>query len=200
MDGLGLPEPVVRRLRAAYRTPGRHYHDLCHVDACLALLAELPALDARDRRLLAWALAFHAAVYDPRRSDNEAKSADLAAAELEGVGASAAEVAEVARLIRLTTGHEAPAGDDLGAMMVSIDLAILGSTPAAYDAYAAAIRAEYAHVPEPAYRAGRGRFLARMLASPALYPDPGLRRRFEAAARRNLARELESLAARKVAR
>ncbi|MEO0322581.1 MAG: hypothetical protein AAF447_06470 [Myxococcota bacterium] len=108
----------------------------------------------------------------------------------------AAEVAEVARLIRLTTGHEVSSGDDLGALMVSIDLAILGSAPADYDAYAAAIRAEYAHVPELAYRAGRGRFLARMLASPMLFPDPALQARFEEPARLNLRRELEGLAAR----
>ena len=193
MEALGLPEAVVRRLRAAYGAEGRHYHDLTHVEACLDLLATIPELDRRDRRLLGWALAFHDVVYDARRSDNEAKSADLAVAELEVLGVPPAELAEVARLIRLTTGHDAPAGDDLGALMVSIDLAILGSAPSVYDAYAAAIRAEYAHVPEPAYRAGRGRFLMRLLASATLFPDPELRARFEAAARRNLQRELASL-------
>ncbi|MEM1416712.1 MAG: phosphohydrolase [Myxococcota bacterium] len=191
--GDGLPEPVLRRLRAAYGAEGRRYHGLAHVEDCLRRLADVPGLAARERRLLAWALWFHDAVYDPRRSDNEAKSADLAEAELESLGVPAADVAEVGRLIRLTTGHEVREGDRLGAILVSIDLAILGSAPTRYDAYAAAIRAEYGHVPEDAYRRGRGHFLERMLASPAIFPDPAFRRDLEDAARANLARELASL-------
>jgi len=38
----------------------------------------------------------------------------------------------------------------LGAILISIDLSILAAEPSRYDAYAAAIRNEYAHVPDDA--------------------------------------------------
>src|SRR5262249_22011217 len=72
--------------------------------------------------------------------------------------------AEVGRLIRLTKTHDVAAGDPLGAIMISIDLSILGADVATYDAYAAAIRQEYAHVPDAAYRSGRAAGLHRLSA------------------------------------
>lgn len=62
-----------------------------------------------------------------------------------------------------------------------------------YDGYAAAIRAEYAHVPEADFRTGRARVLDGLLALPALFRLPPLAARWEAPARANLRRELASL-------
>jgi predicted metal-dependent HD superfamily phosphohydrolase len=87
------------------------------------------------------------------------------------------------------------AGDALGARLVSIDLSILGADPDRYDAYAAAIREEYAHVPEPLYRAGRAAILGRFLESEALFADPVWAGRYETQARSNLAREIAALTA-----
>ncbi|HEX2560983.1 hypothetical protein [Phenylobacterium sp.] len=117
----------------------------------------------------------------------------MAEADLAEMGVSPADRAEVARLIRLTAGHEVAPGDRMGAILVSIDLSILGASPADYDAYARAVREEYAHVPDELWRAGRGRVLRRFLEAPAIFPDPRLGERFEAQARANLARELASL-------
>lgn len=180
-------------LEAAYGEPHRRYHTRRHVDQCLDLLAARDDLADEERRLLTWAIWWHDAVYDPRASDNEAKSAELARRNLPALGASAAETAEVARLVTLTAGHEATAGDRLGAILVSIDLAILGAAAADYDAYAAQVRAEYADVAEPLWRAGRARVLQQFLDAPVIYPDPELRRSREAQARMNLQRELQSL-------
>ncbi|MBV9566459.1 MAG: phosphohydrolase, partial [Bradyrhizobium sp.] len=102
---------------------------------------------------------------------------------------------EVGRLIRLTKTHDVAAGDRLGAIMISIDLGILGADVATYDAYAAAIRQEYAHVPDAAYRSGRAAVLQRFLARPVIYPDEGFAAGLEQAARANIARELKSLQA-----
>jgi len=185
---------VTPALEAAYAEPHRRYHTRRHIEDCLALLADTPGLDRRERRILELAIWWHDAVYDPRRADNEEESAAQASAALAAEGADGGEIGEVARLIRLTSGHRAAEGDRLGALMVSIDLAILGAAPAAYDAYGAAIRQEYAHVPDAGFRAGRRAVLERLLATAPLYPDPGFRARFEAAARANLAREFASLA------
>ncbi|MBS0410846.1 MAG: phosphohydrolase [Proteobacteria bacterium] len=182
-------------LEAAYAEPHRRYHTRAHIEACLDALAAVPDLSGSERRVLTWALWWHDAVYDPTRGDNEEASAALAERDLPGLGATPGETRWVARLILLTKGHTVEPADRLGALMVSIDLAILGADPAAYDAYARAVRQEYAHVPTEAFRAGRARVLRAFLDAPVLYPDPSFRDRLEARARANLAREIAALEA-----
>jgi len=180
-------------LEAAYAEPHRRYHSRAHIAACLALLAEQDGLSAHERRVLEYAIWWHDAVYDPTRPDNEAVSADMARRDLASLGEPASVADEVARLILLTKGHTVATGDRLGALLVSIDLAVLGGEPADYDAYAAGVRHEYAHVPEAAFRAGRSRVMQHFLDAEAIYPDPAFRARLEARARTNIAREIAAL-------
>ena len=180
-------------LEAAYAEPHRRYHTRRHIEDCLAKLDAWPGLGAAERRLLTWAIWWHDAVYDPRASDNEAQSAELARADLPALGASAAEVEEVARLILLTAGHAVAGGDRLGEVLVSIDLSILAAAPGDYDAYVRDVRAEYAHVPEDLWRRGRGAVLQRFLDAAVIFPDPAFRAAHETRARDNLAREIASL-------
>jgi predicted metal-dependent HD superfamily phosphohydrolase len=175
-------------LIAAYTAPGRHYHDLAHIEDCLALLARVENLSEREHDILTAAIWWHDVVYDATRADNEERSAELAR---QHVRADIAD--EVARLIRLTKTHDVHAGDRLGAILISIDLSILGAEPARYDAYAAAIRQEFIHVPEQDYRAGRARVLDHFAARPVIFPDPAFAAKYDPRARDNLARELASL-------
>ncbi|HMP63175.1 MAG TPA: phosphohydrolase [Phenylobacterium sp.] len=192
-EGEPRVEAAKAALRRAYSEPHRRYHGLDHITDCLGELSAEKGLDDPDRLMLAHALWWHDVVYDPRRSDNETQSARQAETDLAGLGYSGAHIAEVARLIALTTGHRTDAGDRLGALMVSIDLSILGRPPEGYDAYAAAVREEYAHVPEPLFRAGRAQVMGRMLAAEPLFADEGFRNRFEAQARANINREIAAL-------
>lgn len=181
-------------LEAAYAEPHRRYHTRRHIEQCLTLLDEVPDLMDSERQVLTYAIWWHDAVYDPMAKDNEAQSAQMALRDLRAFDVSIHAREEVARLIRLTAGHKAEAEDRLGELLVSIDLAILGAAPADYDAYAEAVRAEYAHVPEEAWRRGRPAVLTSFLEAEVIYPDPDLRRRFETQARENLAREIAALA------
>ncbi len=180
-------------LRAAYAEPRRRYHTLAHIEDCLARLAAVSDLSDRDRAVLTAAFWWHDAVYDPTRGDNEALSADLAARDLPKLAYAPEDVAEVARLILLTKGHQVPEGDPLGALMVSIDLSILGADPEVYDAYARAIREEYGHVPEDIYRPARAAVLGHFRDAPVLFPDADFAARFDAPARANLRREIAAL-------
>jgi predicted metal-dependent HD superfamily phosphohydrolase len=184
---------VTPELRRAYDEPHRRYHTRRHIEDCLKKLAAWPDLAARERRLLTWAIWWHDAVYDPKAPDNEARSAAIALRDLPDLGATREEAEEVARLVALTAGHHVGEGDPLGAAMVSIDLSILAAPRAAYDAYARAVRAEYAHVPDKAWRRGRAAVLQRFLDAPVIFPDPAFRTAHEAAARANLERELATL-------
>jgi len=182
-------------LIARYSEPHRRYHTMVHIEDCLAQVAASTDMDENQRALMDAAIWFHDAIYDATRNDNEAASAKLAAERLTAEGAPPAFIDEVVRLILLTAGHSVQAGDAIGARLVSIDLSILGAEPDRYDAYAAAIREEYAYVPEPLYRAGRAAILGRFLASEALFADPVWAGRYETQARSNLTREVAALTA-----
>jgi len=175
-------------LAAAYAEPTRHYHNLAHIEDCLAKLALVDGLSVRERKILTEAIWWHDVVYEPTRSDNEERSACLAEQHVHDDVRR-----EVGRLIRLTKTHEVRPDDRLGAILISIDLSILGAVPARYDAYAAAIRQEFIHVSDADYRSGRASVLRHFAARPVIYPDAGFARTYDRKARDNLARELASL-------
>jgi predicted metal-dependent HD superfamily phosphohydrolase len=102
-------------------------------------------------------------------------------------------VAEVARLVRLTAGHDPAPEDRNGAVLCDADLAILAADAERYAAYAAAVRQEYAHVEESAFRAGRAAILGELLAQRRLFRTPIGQDRWERRARANLAAEIAAL-------
>jgi predicted metal-dependent HD superfamily phosphohydrolase len=179
---------------AAWSEPHRRYHDLSHLAAVLGLLDGLSAAadDADAVRLAAW---YHDVVYDPRSADNEARSAGRARAGLRGLVPDE-RLAEVERLVLLTVDHD-PAPDDAnGAVLCDADLAVLASPPDAYAGYASAVRAEYGHLSDADFTAGRIAVLERLIALPALYRLPEDDERWTATARANLTAELTLLRAR----
>ncbi|MEV4515032.1 metal-dependent phosphohydrolase [Dactylosporangium sp. NPDC049525] len=172
--------------------PHRRYHTLDHLAVMLGVIdahAEI-ADDADAVRLAAW---FHDAIYEPFAPDNEERSALLALSVLPDLGVSADRVAEVARLVRLTAGHSVAAGDRNGALLADADLAILASPPADYARYAAAVRQEYAAVPEDAFRSGRAQILGSFLAEPDLFRAVPARAEWTARAHDNLRAEITTL-------
>jgi predicted metal-dependent HD superfamily phosphohydrolase len=183
---------VADALLAAWSAPGRAYHDLRHLEDCLAQLDAAEA-DQPARDLVEAALWFHDAVYDARAGDNEERSAAWAAEALRAAGIPPDVAGQVARLVRLTQGH-GPVSDRAGQLMCDIDLSILGRPVELFDSYDRRVRAEYAWVPEPAYRQGRARVLEELLRRDPLFQTPAFRRRFEAPARANLRRALAVLA------
>jgi predicted metal-dependent HD superfamily phosphohydrolase len=178
-------------LYRAWTEPHRSYHGVEHLRDCLTQLDDAPA-SAADRDLAEIALWFHDAVYLPGSPDNESRSAEWAARALLEAGVSHARSDEVARLVRLTD-HTRPVDDPRGALVCDVDLSILGRPAAEFAEYERRIRAEYGLVPEPLYRQGRAAVLQRLLARDRLYRTAHFSDRYEAAARQNLARSLETL-------
>ncbi|WP_040810820.1 HD domain-containing protein [Nocardia concava] len=181
-------EDLVRR----YSEPHRRYHTVEHLAAMLSVIDDLAA-DAEDLDAVRYAAFFHDAVYAMDGGDNEEASARLAETTLPTLGIDPETVAEVARLVRLTGGHHPDPADRNGAVLCDADLAILAADESAYAAYTAAVRAEYAHVPDDLFRAGRAAVLAALADQPNLFRTPTARSRYEAAARANLAAELSAL-------
>jgi predicted metal-dependent HD superfamily phosphohydrolase len=184
---------AVDELLARYRQPHRHYHGVAHVLRVLRTLDELLTDGAVDDpvavRLAAW---YHDAVYDPRGAAgvNEAASAELAARVLPPLGQPDERVSAVVRLVEATTDHDASTTDE--AVLCDADLAILAADPATYTAYVNGIRAEYAHLPDGEWRAGRAAVLRAFLDRAVLFHTPAMAGR-DNIARANLAAELASL-------
>lgn len=193
-----LPAPCEAALRAAYARPPRAYHSAEHVAEVVAEFERVADTTGWDHpNEVYWAILCHDAVYEPGRPDNEARSAalarELATTWLPDV---ALDLDRVEALILLTARHGALDTGALGrdaARFVDCDMAILGAPPERFDAYDAAIAAEFAAVPAAAYRAGRRRFLAGVLAAPRIFHSAELHDRLDAAARSNLRRALARL-------
>ncbi|MEV4413664.1 metal-dependent phosphohydrolase [Catellatospora sp. NPDC049609] len=184
--GAAAPDRVLAdvgtELLHRWSEPQRHYHTVDHLAFCLDRVEAEPVV-----ALAAWG---HDAVYDPTAADNEERSAVLIGELLAECEIPAATVAEVQRLVRLTAGHAVAAGDRAGALLADADLAILAAPWPDYVHYVAAVRAEYAHVPDDLWRIGRSTVLRSLLDLPTLYHHtPHL----ESPARANLTRELSSL-------
>ncbi|AZO68682.1 MULTISPECIES: HD domain-containing protein [unclassified Mesorhizobium] len=193
-----IDAPLKRELSALYRAEGRHYHSLAHIEAMLALAGHYRA-SLHDPEAVEAAIWFHDAIYDSRAKDNEAKSAALAEKKLSG-RTDAQRLGRITAMIIATATHELPRFSDENAardaaLFLDMDLAILGATPDAFDAYEQAVRREYGWVEEPMWRAGRSAVLKSFLARPHIFHTEEFRQRFEAQARQNMARSLKALGA-----
>jgi len=192
--GIEDAEHEYRRVLRAWSSMGRRYHTLEHLNACLLELDAAQGL-AQHVGEVELALWFHDAVYRTWARDNETKSAAWAERFLNGAGVPATQVTRVRKHVLATAHHELPLGGDT-ALVVDIDLSILGQPDAVYDAFEANVRREYWWVPRSRYVAARRRVLESFIARPTIYHWPLFRDRYDAAARRNIGRALERLATR----
>ncbi|UOQ55898.1 DUF4031 domain-containing protein [Leucobacter allii] len=199
----------------------RRYHDARHLEDVLLALDMLGTRGERiapETLLAAW---FHDAVYagagsrsqadgigtGDARADgtgagaetapgaDERASARLAAASLGSLGIDPELAQRVAAHIEATApGHAeaAPAAPER-ALLLDADLAIFGASPSRYAEYAAAVREEYAHVPDADFAAGRTAILAGYLARPAIYRTAAAQGLWEARARENVGAEIARL-------
>lgn len=189
----GCKPSVFTRAREAYDTPARAYHNWQHIESCVAQIASFRC-DYPRRVFLA--LVFHDAIYVAGQTDNEANSADLARAVLDAC-VSSAELEAIDRMIRATSNHHAHAtsADRDLAVMLDIDLSILGAPRDQYARYANAIHDEFVPTAttDARFRTGRLEFLERTLASPNLFITAEASRRWDAQARANIAWEIGGL-------
>ncbi|TRD00350.1 hypothetical protein FJV76_05060 [Mesorhizobium sp. WSM4303] len=192
-----IDEPLKRQLSGLYRAEDRHYHNLGHIEAMLALAEDYRAL-LHDPEAVEAAIWFHDAIYDSKAKNNEAQSAALAEKDLAGRTAPE-RLSRIRAMILATSTHQLPSFDDRAALrdaslFLDMDLSILGAAPTAFDAYERAVRQEYAWVEEPMWRAGRSAVLKSFLARDHIFHTDEFRRRFEPQARQNIARSIEALA------
>lgn len=182
---------VGQGLLHAWAEPHRTYHSVAHLHDVLTRVDELAAYaeDPDAVRLAAW---YHDAVY-AGQPDDEERSARRAEHELAALGVAPALVKEVARLVRMTVTHDPVRGDRNAEVLSDADLSALALPAEDYRRNTAAIRAEYAHIPEHVFAEGRIQVLTALLEGPGLFRTEIGRTRWESAARENMLAELAAL-------
>jgi predicted metal-dependent HD superfamily phosphohydrolase len=157
---------ILDELRRRYAEPHRHLHVWSHVAGLLAQAEDIAAAIA-DRPAFILAVLFHRAVFDRRLPDSGPRSVALMC-DLAGRATPPTRLLRAEALVMAIAKQEVPETPDVSlrgdaALLLDMDRAPLGAEPAAFDAHEAAHRAEYPHLKDDAYAAGRAAEL-RMLA------------------------------------
>ena len=143
---LGRPDHSIQRTASALP----HHQHLLHVLTMIDQFA-----DDHDVFLVQLAAWFHDAVYAiPAARSATGGIRPAGAEELSRVGLEQEDLNQIARLVRLTETH-LPGPRDPRANCCATRMAILASDPADYADYVAAVREEYAQLPEEEFLAGR---------------------------------------------
>ncbi len=190
--GVAAPDVAVfEALIACYCEPHRRYHTTQHLDECFLKLEELRT-EATHPEEVEFALWFHDAIYDTKRQDNEAKSADWARAVANAANLPAA-VGERIHTLILATRHEAAVHEPDEKVLVDVDLSILGAPPERFDEYESQVREEYSWVPAFVFRSTRREILRGFLTRASIFNTPKFAEAYEARARANLERSITRL-------
>ena len=191
----GAALEVFADLKKRHAHKGRHYHNFDHLEAMFRLF-DAHCGQLQDPEVVALAIFFHDAVYDAKRKDNEEKSAALAEKRLQELNFPKDRTERVSTFILATKNHLLPenAHPDL-AFFLDFDLAILGASREAYEAYTQKIRREYRIYPDLLYRPGRRKALEHFLQRPFIFQTDTFRANFEQRAVENVRREIGLLTA-----
>lgn len=187
---------IESRLKALYGDDGRHHHGWPHILHMRGLALLHAHLIANLEAVLAM-IAFHDAIYDSRRRDNEKRSSDLARETLHGLVPDDT-LDLICAGIEATEKHLVPEGlpdawqRDI-AFLLDFDLAILGTGEEEFDAFDRKVRLEYEWVDDEAWRIGRAAVMRSFAGRPTIYFTKEFRDSHEDKARKNIARVLHRL-------
>ncbi len=187
----GDAHAVLTDLAARYSEPHRTYHTLDHIGHCLEEFGPVRHL-ATIPDVIELAFWYHDAIYDTKANDNEEQSAALALEVVRNASLSDDFGQIVVNLI-MATKHSVIPTDSDAQLFVDIDLSILGQPEDKFDEYERQVCKEYEWVPEDQFVSGRSAILKSFLDRPNIYATQFFRNKYEAQARRNIARSLARL-------
>lgn len=189
-----------------YLAPERHYHNMTHVGYMLDGMKYYydVALPPGANTNLKHAILYHDVIYVPGAWDNEFQSAVVAAQEIPelthgdlfaqfGVKAKEIDINEIQRLIMLTKDHKPAVDDVAGQIICDLDLAGLGGSQELYESNRKKIRKEFSTATDEQWAEGRKKFLRSYLDRDTIYHTDHGKKNWEAKARENMGKELDSL-------
>ena len=174
-----------------YSERQRRYHTAQHLAECLEKVARITALAEHPAEIYV-GLWFHDAFYDPRRSDNEERSARWLRSVTLKLGVDADGAQRLHELVMCTRHAEEPTGTD-AQILVDADLSILGAPPERFREYEEQVRWEDDWVPDAAFRKARSKILKGFLDRRSIFHTPVFQALYEMQARHNLRQSLLTL-------
>ncbi len=151
----------------------------------------------KDPRTVALALFYHDIIYDVSHKDNEARSALMVLKDLPALGFNVNFCERVANLVTMTASHICDENDMDAALMLDMDMAVLGLPNPDYKRYARAIEKEYkSYYPTTFYQQGRIQFLNIYRKKERFFMTDIFENRYGAEALANIKAEYRALQAR----
>ena len=193
MSACGFDDNIetYEKLIEAYAEKHRHYHSLKHLEHVLLSFGEAKQL-AENPNEAELALWFHDAIYKIFAKDNELQSAVWASDFLKEQNAGESFINNVHQHI-MATLHDAACENNDSALVVDIDLAILGVPSDVYVRFEQNVRKEYRLIPSFIYKKKRKEILQSFLDRESIYHHEYFRDKYESQARENLQRAITNL-------
>jgi predicted metal-dependent HD superfamily phosphohydrolase len=177
-------------LKSKYQSSGRFYHNLEHVEDMLNAV-ETNNIEFKDPDSTLFAIWFHDIIYNPKRSDNEVKSAEFAENFLNIIMYDPQKISLIRNMIIKTKNHRIDENDDSDTkLFLDLDLLILGANPYYYWNYVYNIRKEYSFIPDKIFYLERSKILKSFLSRKRIYKTKIFNEGFEKFAKKNIQSEL----------
>lgn len=190
-DNDQLIDKLWEEIEKSYSYKKRHYHNLTHLEHMLTMAVKYK-IHLNDFDTVLFSIYYHDIVYNPKRQDNEQKSAEIAHNHLTRLSMPSEKTTNCINQIMATKYHEHSADNDTN-YFVDLDLAILGESPKHYKDYAEKIRKEYAMYPTGLFNKARKNVLQHFLKRDKIYQTKLFQDLMEEQARANLNAELRGL-------
>lgn len=192
-NNTSLIDDLWLEIKNQYSQKSRYYHNLSHIHNML-LKAEDFKNEIYDFDVLKLTIWYHDIIYKSTKKDNEEKSVVFAKKRLKSLNFDEKRIKIVQNLIISTKKHELILHDNSdNALLLDLDLSILGSSWESYKKYIQNIRKEYKIYPNFMYNPGRKKVLEHFLKRESLYFTDSFKNEYEIQARENLKREIELL-------
>jgi predicted metal-dependent HD superfamily phosphohydrolase len=186
-----LTNELWNEIEGSYSNKKRHYHTLDHLDNLLRQLTEVKN-DIKEWNTILFSLYYHDVVYNPLKSDNEERSADLAEKKMLQLSVPKLIIENCKAQILATKKHNINQDSDVN-FFTDADLSILGSEWHVYSIYFKQVRKEYSIYPDLIYKPGRKKVLHHFLQMERIFKTDYFSSRFELQAKQNLQQELALL-------
>ena len=188
-----LEESLWTDIESRYTTKNRHYHNLFHIFNMLKQLNETQT-EIKDLDSLKFAIWYHDIIYKSTKKDNEEKSALFALERLKKINFEPERAQLTETLIVSTKKHNILLTQNTdNAVLLDLDLSILGTDWNTYKKYISNIRQEYKVYPDFMYNPGRKKVLNHFLERENLYFTEHYKQQYEQQARENLSHEIKLL-------
>jgi len=190
-DNKNLANELWTEIEKNYSNKKRYYHSLQHLENLLMQLKDVKS-EIQNWETVLFTVYYHDIIYNPLKSDNEEKSAELAEKRMKQISVPN-EIIENCKLQILATKSHIKSTDSDTNYFTDADLSILGQHWETYSLYYKNVRKEYSIYPDFVYNPGRKKVLNHFLIMDRIFKTDFFYSKFELQSKQNLQKELELL-------